>query len=42
MLLPQLLVCEKSPDAAIELKFKTAEPGSLIATVCAALVVPSV
>ena len=42
MLMPQVLVCEKSPDAAIELKVKAAEPGLLIATACAVLVVPSV
>jgi hypothetical protein len=42
MLAPQVLVSEKSPEAPIKLKFKAAEPGLLIATVCAALAVPSV
>lgn len=42
MLVPQVFVCEKSPDTAIELKVKAAEPGLLIATVCVVLFVPSV
>ena len=41
-LAPQVLVCEKSPDAAIEVMVRAAVPELVSVTVCAALVVPSV
>ena len=39
---PQMLVCAKSPDVAIELRVSAAWPLLVSVTVCAALVVPVV
>lgn len=41
-LVPQLVVSEKSPDAAIELSASAAVPELVSVTACAALVVPVV
>ena len=39
---PQVLICAKSPDVAIELRASAASPELASVTVCAALVIPVV